>query len=1059
MAAKGQSMNTFTKVRAGLASVALIAITVASVATTGILPAAAAIQTTLYVSNSGTGTSCSVSTPCSLDTAKASAASLAPSQTGDIVVQLAGGVYRRTGPITLGPADSGHNGYKVIYQSAPAAQVQVSGAIQVTGWTQLNSTTNLWSATVPAGTASQDLYVNGNRAALTRSSLIPTSQYALNTTSLTSSPTITMSSSLYQSWTRQSAIQVFFNGWDQRTSSCPLTSIAASGSSSVLNVAQPCWKNTLAPEDSLQFPYTGWEATGTQPGSPALPDGLWLENAYELLGTPGQFYFDSAAHTVYYTPRTGESMTTADVEMPIAQQLLAIAGTPGEIQPTDATTSNTTYSGTGWTQYASSAYGDFGDTYAQTSHAGDAATYSFTGTGIDVMSQRYSDEGNIDVYIDGTLQTTITGLNSGSIRLAQQVIYAKSGLAAGAHTLKLVNAGGTTRVDAFAVVPTAITPASNITIQGISFAYTTYLSPLGTSGYPDNQVGTTFTSTTTPNFVDVTHAPGSISIQRANNIAFTSNSVTHVASTGVDLALGTQNSTITGNLIADTAINGINLGDYNDFWIADSARMTSGDIINDNEITSVGQRYADAAGIAGGTLLNVQILHNEISNSPYMGIDIGWGYEWTYSGTDRPTRHGTNYTGGNQIRYNSIHHVGTVIGDGGGIYMETSQGSSSNPTFVTNNYINMPSDVYTASGFRGLYFDGGAAHVAVTNNVISQSANTWSAAGGHTEDLNINSNYAGNSDTFQNNLQFYSNNTFVTDGNWPAAAKTTVAAAGLESAYGALAVASASIGGDQEYGPLSSQVAISYGSGWTPSRSAVNGPLNGDTSSTSTAGASVTFGFTGTGIQIIGSKNPANGSMAVSVDGASATAVSGYSGTYSPRAVIAEVHDLAYGNHSIVLTNGSASNSIDGYVLDGYINDGSPTVSYTGSWSAQTGRGVGDNGDDVHQTSTNGASATLVFYGTGIDITAETAPDQGNISVTVDSAPAVTASTYSASQLPRKTVFSTSSLPLGIHTVTIQKLSGTYFRLDSFELHSSVPGPDMTCTSTTACTTLGNIVN
>jgi len=40
-----------------------------------------------------------------------------------------------------------------------------------------------------------------------------------------------------------------------------------------------------------------------------------VENAYELLRTPGQFIFDRAEGQIYYVPRRKEHLTRADVEM------------------------------------------------------------------------------------------------------------------------------------------------------------------------------------------------------------------------------------------------------------------------------------------------------------------------------------------------------------------------------------------------------------------------------------------------------------------------------------------------------------------------------------------------------------------------------------------------------------------------------------------------------------------------------------------------------------------------------------------------------------------------
>lgn len=53
----------------------------------------------------------------------------------------------------------------------------------------------------------------------------------------------------------------------------------------------------------------------------------YVENAFELLGTPGQWYFDRPAFTIYYVPRRGENLLHADVEVPVLQSLVTLEGT------------------------------------------------------------------------------------------------------------------------------------------------------------------------------------------------------------------------------------------------------------------------------------------------------------------------------------------------------------------------------------------------------------------------------------------------------------------------------------------------------------------------------------------------------------------------------------------------------------------------------------------------------------------------------------------------------------------------------------------------------------
>jgi hypothetical protein len=53
----------------------------------------------------------------------------------------------------------------------------------------------------------------------------------------------------------------------------------------------------------------------------------YVENAYELLDQPGEFYLDATVHRIYYIPRPGENMHTADVEAPQLQLLVGGHGT------------------------------------------------------------------------------------------------------------------------------------------------------------------------------------------------------------------------------------------------------------------------------------------------------------------------------------------------------------------------------------------------------------------------------------------------------------------------------------------------------------------------------------------------------------------------------------------------------------------------------------------------------------------------------------------------------------------------------------------------------------
>src|SRR4051794_25488996 len=108
----------------------LRAAVVAALAAGGVVAPAvashAATMTTVYVSPTGSGTSCSAAAPCSLTQAKASVEAIDGNMTGDIVVELAGGTYRLSAPLALGAAASGTNGHTVVWQAAAGATPMIS---------------------------------------------------------------------------------------------------------------------------------------------------------------------------------------------------------------------------------------------------------------------------------------------------------------------------------------------------------------------------------------------------------------------------------------------------------------------------------------------------------------------------------------------------------------------------------------------------------------------------------------------------------------------------------------------------------------------------------------------------------------------------------------------------------------------------------------------------------------------------------------------------------------------------------------------------------------------
>ncbi len=122
--------------------------------------------------------------------------------------------------------------------------------------------------------------------------------------------------------------------------------------------------------------------------------------------------------------------------------------------PTTTTMNNTysgiTYSGS-WSISNNRPFNDYSKDVQYTETDQDYFEYSFTGTGIEYITEKYSDMGNVEIFIDGVSQGMVNCYVPGN-RLSQQVVFVKTDLPAGTHTIKGVKSSGQFMlVDAFKV--------------------------------------------------------------------------------------------------------------------------------------------------------------------------------------------------------------------------------------------------------------------------------------------------------------------------------------------------------------------------------------------------------------------------------------------------------------------------------------------------------------------------------------------------------------------------------------------------------------------------------
>lgn len=139
-----------------------------------------------------------------------------------------------------------------------------------------------------------------------------------------------------------------------------------------------------------------------------------------------------------------------------AAQIGTTAPTPVTVAATtDDTDPTLVYSGTGWGYYGDrpASFNDLHNDVHATLTAGDAVSYTFSGTGVSYISEKSAGYGRADVYIDGTFKTTVNPNSATARNLGGQTLYSISGLPSGRHTIKVVSKdnGLYTLIDTFTV--------------------------------------------------------------------------------------------------------------------------------------------------------------------------------------------------------------------------------------------------------------------------------------------------------------------------------------------------------------------------------------------------------------------------------------------------------------------------------------------------------------------------------------------------------------------------------------------------------------------------------
>lgn len=303
-----------TSARIWLACLAVSALSLAScLPLFGVDRAQAAVQAAYYASPTGSGTTCSLASPCSITGARDKVRTVNSNMTGDIIVYIKQGDYHITSTVTFDQSDSGTNGYKIHYKNYDAiGSARFIGGEVVAGWTLHSG--NIYKANVGTAWVYNDLYENGIRAVKARTPNV-NSDYPVSTTS---------QGNYFHSES--------YNDTSVRTFKYASGDVHPAGWNDLSDVVAHIWSGGYYNWEINLIPVSGVDAvnrliTLASDTTYYLTGNsrYFLQGDLSFLDAPGEYYFDKSAGYLYYYPRA-TPIAGQTIIAPKVQSIFSFAG-------------------------------------------------------------------------------------------------------------------------------------------------------------------------------------------------------------------------------------------------------------------------------------------------------------------------------------------------------------------------------------------------------------------------------------------------------------------------------------------------------------------------------------------------------------------------------------------------------------------------------------------------------------------------------------------------------------------------------------------------------------
>jgi len=236
--------------------------------------------------------------------------------------------------------------------------------------------------------------------------------------------------------------------------------------------------------------------------------------------------------------------------------------------------------------------------------------------------------------------------------------------------------------------------------RGLSFVHADWYLPHGGNEGWSEFLESCNTTHDTPNWYGLGCG---VMLRGVRNCAFSNNTVSHIGGNGVTI-YGSY-LTISNNTVSDIGATGIKQGATSG-GDGGAVVATHHNSISDNTVHATGRVFPFGMGILSMIGNNHVISHNLVYDVPFMGINTG-----------RAQAYGGDNTN-NQIEYNELHHVTTMVGDGSAIYFAGTQTGSVATHNKVHDCPNLKTAIFDQPTLGGLafYIDEQASGITIRDN-------------------------------------------------------------------------------------------------------------------------------------------------------------------------------------------------------------------------------------------------------------------------------------------------------------------------------------------------------